>query len=68
MTDKRSYVAPELTVVSFHGERGYASTGDPQGRLDMLLQFGEGNSSSHMESFNDNHTDNWGYSNQDNFF
>ena len=68
MTDKKSYTAPELTVVSFHVERGYASTVSPQGGLDMMLQFGDGNSSSQMESFNDNHTDNWGYSNSDNFF
>ena len=43
MKQKKKYVAPELTVVQFHAERGYASSVvnnlfEASQQIDMLLQ------------------------------
>lgn len=53
---KRKYLAPELTVVSFRTECGYALSG-----LDLLvlgLKFGSDNGSDNVESRSDG--GNWG--------
>ncbi|MBQ8703598.1 MAG: hypothetical protein IJ524_04425 [Bacteroidales bacterium] len=47
-TEKKEYTAPELTVVSFKSERGYASSITPLG----ALLFWASSDASQMEDYN----------------
>lgn len=56
METKKEYIAPELTVVTFRTERGYASSPNPLAALQILNAF-TGLSGGNIETFTFDQTD-----------
>lgn len=55
MENKEKYLAPVLTVVSFQVERGFQTSNQVQGTLNMFF----GTSETHTEGYDDQCQQNW---------